>query len=347
MKKKINRILITFIIFIICVNIFYNPIPIFKNNKINNDIEKETISTDNIKSEEIIEEYLTEDILILSEKYLDLLNIIKSNNIKMPIIENMVPQGIAIIKNYIFITYYSNIKGNNSICYIMNKKGEFIKKVQLDTNSHVGGIGYDEQNEYIYIPDNNGIINIYPLEDFLLQAEVKAIQKFDNIGDNLPYYKNNKKNQIDYLYIDNNMLYIGNFSRNNQGMIKKYEIKNNEGLIELSLKKSFLVPNEIQGVVIKKIKDKEYIIMSQSYGRNKPSYLNIYEYDENIDDYRINNIKKQTYKLPPMLEQIYPTNNSLYIIFESSASLYYNCLEKVNSICILDLEKILSEFYNM
>lgn len=127
------------------------------------------------------------------------------------------------------------------------------------------------------------------------------------ISDSLINYKNNTKSQIDYLYIDNNILYIGNFSLDNTDKVKKYEIINNECIVELSLKNSFLVPNEV--LTIKKYKDREYIVMSQSYGRNRPSYLNVFEYDENITNYRDKSIKRIKYKLPPMLEQIFLEKN--------------------------------------
>lgn len=353
MKKIIRRSFIAFVLATICFYMYNCPFLEVDNNSNNdnvdnNDITNEVINTDIIEEEEQdIESWLTEDVITLLEKYPDLSNIIKSGNIRIPIIENMIPQGIAVVKKYIFISYYSNLKKNNSICYIMNKKGDLIRIVQLDTNSHVGGIGYDEKNELIWIPDNDGIVNVYSLKDFFSQNEVNAIQKFDDISDGLINYKNNAKSQIDYLYIDNNILYIGNFSLNNTGKLKKYEIINNEGLIELSLKNSFLVPNEVQGITIKKYKDKEYIIMSQSYGRYRPSYLNVFEYNENITNYRDKNIKRIKYKLPPMLEQIFLEKNFLYIIFESNAPQYYDCLEKVNSIFILDFEKILKDFYDI
>lgn len=124
-------------------------------------------------------------------------------------------------------------------------------------------------------------------------------------------------------------------------MVKEYEIikeKNNE--ITLNYLKEFKVPPQVQGIELYEYKDESYLILSCSYGRFNSSYIHIYKYKEETTDYGSSLIQKVTLKMPPMLEQITIEKKSLYILFESNAKEYSNCLEKIEYICVLDLDKI-------
>ena len=338
--KKIILCLLIFIIITITTITYLNHKSLAITN-IDNSIPIDIKKIDNITIEESINNQLPQSIMDLFDNYPALPNTIKEANIKVPIIENMVPQGMTLIKDNIFITYYSDNPNSNSICYIIDKNGSLVNIVQLDMKSHVGGLAYDEINELIYLPDNDGELNIYSLNDFLENKKVYYKQKITNISRGLKSYQNDKKTEIDYLYIDNNNLYIGNFSLDNNGLVKKYNITMQNNKINLTFQHKFKVPNKVQGLTTKEIQNKEYIIFSQSYRRNSPSYLSIYEYNDTITDFNDHKLKPFIIKLPPMLEQISVNQDYLYTLYESNANKYYNCLEKVNEIITLDLKKIL------
>lgn len=284
---------------------------------------------------------ITKDVLILLDKYPNMATTIYKSNIKMPELEQMIPQGLTITQKNIIITAYDKTGETNSKCYILNKKGLLEKIVTLDTNSHVGAIAYDKINNLLWIPVDDGHLNAYDLNEFNTKNEVKYKYSFEDVGDHLKNYENKLKNLIAYLCIKDNKLFIGSFDDKEKGLVKEYEIikeKNNE--ITLNYLKEFKVLPQVQGIELYEYKDESYLILSCSYGRFNSSYIHIYKYKEDTTDYGSSLIQKVTLKMPPMLEQITKEKKSLYILFESNAKEYSNCLEKIEYICVLDLDKI-------
>ena len=62
------------------------------------------------------------------------------------------------------------------------------------------------------------------------------------------------------------------------------------------------------------------ILFSRSFGY-KPSEIIVYEYSEDRIDY-VNTEPLKVITTYPMLEQVYPYNDELYMIFESTAYAY-------------------------
>lgn len=285
------------------------------------------------------QDYSNKEIKINLNKYPKLNNIIEYSDIEIPNQNNFIPQGIAVIKDIIYITgYYEN--NTNSKCYLIDKKGNIINTVTLDTNSHVGSIAYDKINDLIWIPDNNGILNAYNPNDFISSTKVKSQYQFNNISEYLEHYKNDNEYLIAYLYVYDKYLYIGNFSINKTCTIKKYEIIKDNNKVTLKYINKFKVPKKTQSILFMKENNKTYMILSNSYGRRKPSYINVYKYNDEIKNY--NGLEILKIKAPPMLEQINIYNKSLYFLFESNATKYWNCPEKVEYILVGNSYKLLN-----
>ena len=269
----------------------------------------------------------------LFSKYPDFKDYLIQANISIPIKDNMIPQGITIYNNLYLITAYDSLGNVNSVCYVVTKYGKLLKTIDLKTKAHVGSIVYDEFNKLIWLPDINGSLNAYKVDDFLLNDEVSPIYVFDDIGEDLFNYLNNKENDIAYLDVNNNNLYIGSFSINKEGLVKEYKINDNN----LEYISKFKVPEKVQSIAFINDDKINYMLLGRSYGRNNDSYLEIYKKEDN----KI--IKVKTLTLPPMLEQISIDDNKLYAIFESNAVKYQESKSKVKDICIFDLNKILEQ----
>ena len=80
------------------------------------------------------------------------------------------------------------------------------------------------------------------------------------------------------------------------------------------------------------------MIISRSYGRRHSSQLLVFDYSDDKKNYLKSYLK---YKFPPMLEQITIENNDLYLLFESSNKYRYTCKYIVNSLSIIDINKII------
>lgn len=278
---------------------------------------------------------------LLFDNYPDIKDIVKRTNINIPHEEYMVPQGITVMEDHIVISSYNYWdKDGKSKCYVLNSRGQIINIVILDTNSHVGGIVYDEDHKLLWMPDNNGLLNAYDSNEFLVKKRVKVKYQFNYVSDELSDFQDINKNLISSITYANGSLYISNFFISRSCIVKEYKIvENNKRIMSLSYKRSFNVPPKVQGLSFVRKKDINYIILSTSFGRREPSYLYIYEYDKNIDDY--NNQIKLTYMLPPMAEQIVTKEDEIMVLYESSADKYRDGVDRSEYITVLDLNKLI------
>lgn len=283
-----------------------------------------------------------DNIDILLKDYPQFLEIIKSAHIKIPILESLVPQGITMMGKNILISAYDFNMAKSSVIFVLNESGNVLNIISLNNKSHVGSIYYDEKREFLWIPDDNGILNVYEAKDFLSKKNLNPIYQFKNISTGLLNYLDKKKNEIAYFTIYNDMLYIGSFSNHGKGKIKKYQIIESEEGLQLIFKKDYLSPILVQGMTFYNYNNEDYLILSSSYGQKNDSHLEIYQFVDSKKD--ITKMPRQKLTLPPMVEQITIFNDSLYILFESSASNYSDTLTKIEYICELNIEDLIRNF---
>ena len=273
----------------------------------------------------------------VSHNYQDFSKLLVEANIKIPYEDDFIPQGITIVNDYIFIAGYK--ENSNSICYVIDKNGIVYNKIDLNTKSHVGSIAYDSINELIWMPDEDGLLNAYELTDFFYKSSIDYKYQFKDLANEFVSYIDKDKVSISFLTIDNSYIYIGNFSKNDKSMVKKYKI-NNKNKIKLQYINSFYLPSKTQGITFIDYNKKKYLISSNSFGRTNTSRLNIYEYKNNIEDYTNNN---KYIDIPPMSEQIQFNLNKMYVLFESGANKYSDGIDRIEYICILDILSYLKD----
>jgi len=275
----------------------------------------------------------------VSNDQLDVFN----ENIMIPKTKDMVPQGLTIAKDTFLISAY-NFKGtNNSIIYVLDIDGEKRNICTLDINSHVGGIYYDNNTDLLWVTGLNGHVNAYEIEDILNNEHAIATYDFD-VSEDLPDFKNPGQKEASFLTIHKDILYVGNFSLKRQGIVKKYRINKGEIRINLEYLSSFKIPDKVQGIAFYQDKKDAYIVMSTSFGRKSKSLIKIFKYDENIADYSNTKLPHISQELPPMSEQIIVKDKHIFILFESNANIYDNCPEKSETISLLNIDEILTNF---
>lgn len=264
-----------------------------------------------------------------------------SNNMNIPIFNNMVPQGIALYNEYILTTSYDANKESNSCVYFLDKNGNLLNTCSLSNMAHVGGIAYDKINNLVWICGTNGCIDAYNPDDLLTNKVITPLYANFDVGDGLPNYKNPFLNSAAYLTIDGDNIYIGSFSLYTKGKVKKYKIILNHEERKLTLKYQgmFLVPSKVQGFTFYKKNDQKYIIFSRSYGKDYPSVIQIFKYDDKISSYD-NNVFNIAYEAPAMLEQITCDQGLIYSIYESGAKRYSDSSDVITNIHVLDGESL-------
>lgn len=221
---------------------------------------------------------------------------------------------------------------------------------------HVGGIAVDES--YLYVT-NGSKINRLSLTELSNLPDETGIRLIDAIQTDV---------KCSYLSCDGQYLYAGEFytfdingkydtDTAHHSTISFFETSyafcNAYSLAELDgffggekVVPSFVlaVPNKVQGLV--RQSDGSFAL-STSFGRNKDSFLKIYEdvtkcendftvqYGEReIKGYFLDKASmKKSLRLPPMLEGIDSQNGTLCGIFESGAQKYSDAAFKVNFVC--------------
>lgn len=258
--------------------------------------------------------------------------------------DNYVPQGLTLFNEYVLVSSYDYNKNNNSIICVYDENGNLINECMLEHRSHVGGIAYDKKNDLLWVSTYDGYINAYDIYDVLEKDKIFARFKEINVGNNLPNYMYPWKNSVSYLGMHNDELLVGNFSLSNKGKIKRYYVEKNDNKVTLKYLGYFKIPNMVQGVTFYNKDNQEYILFSRSFGRKRPSLLEIFRYDEEIDDYDDSLLASSSLKLSPMTEQIVIENDRLYILYESNAVPYTTKQDlEFDSISVIDANSVVKK----
>lgn len=264
----------------------------------------------------------------------------QDTSVKVPIKDKMVPQGLTKVDDRYLISSYDYEGSQKSTIYVCDKDGNLENECNLDMRAHVGGISYDKNNDLIWVAASNGYVNAYNTNEMLSNKENHRICSL-NVGKGCKNYMNPLKNSISYLTVDGNYLYVGSFSLFKNGVVKKYLIENNNGEINLSLERKFKVPTKVQGMTIYRKNNKEYLILSRSFGENSPSVIQIFTFKDDINDYSNPLVKSVCYKTDAMIEQIIIDENNLYALFESSAYPYRYSSSSADNLESTDMSLIL------
>ena len=257
---------------------------------------------------------------------------------------NYVPQGIALVGDYVLTSNFDYYKDKNSMICVIDKDGKLVHKCMLDHDAHVGGITYDEVNGLLFVTGYSGYILAYDIEDILHKDKVTAKYSNINVGDGLSNYVYPWVNSASFISIHDNELLVGNFSLRNTGKVKRYKYNIVDDEIQLEYVSSFKIPDMVQGITFYKKDDKEYIIFSRSYGRDCPSVIQIFRYSEDIKNYGDEKLVSSSLRLEPMLEQITSRDNNIYALYESNARPYtVNQDTEFDSIPVIDADSLVKK----
>ena len=257
---------------------------------------------------------------------------------------NYVPQGIALVGDYVLTSNFDYYKDKNSMICVIDKDGKLVHKCMLDHDAHVGGIAYDEVNGLLFVTGYSGYILAYDIEDILHKDKVTAKYSNINVGDGLSNYVYPWVHSASFISIHDNELLVGNFSLRNTGKVKRYKYSIVDDEIQLEYVSSFKIPDMVQGITFYKKDDKEYIIFSRSYGRDCPSVMQIFRYSEDIKNYGDEKLVSSSLRLEPMLEQITSRDNNIYALYESNARPYtVNQDTEFDSIPVIDADSLVKK----
>ena len=258
---------------------------------------------------------------------------------KLPKLGTYIPQGLAVVNENIYITAYDGKKKKNSVIFEINKDNSY-RIITLDTKAHVGGITFDTKNNLFWICDTNGTISSYSYEDIINKNNVWAKTKKLNVNNN-DLINHKGQSAVAYITFYNDCLFVGNYSNNNNGILKSFNITD-DGNIDFNSLKIYKTPNKVQGITFYKDSDYTYILFSKSYGLIQPSTLSIDIFDTNKSDYRKNEFIN--YRMPRMMEEIIVDDNGNFMaIFESSAYKYKNGIKDMDEIYSTEIKRLIKK----
>lgn len=266
-------------------------------------------------------------------------------------------QGVCEIGNMTFITSYDTgyekgKKDRQMIKYstldIIGKDGE-IKTLYFPHTAHVGGIGYCDDRELIYVC-GDGKVEYYSIEQLANASDKSTIIP---IGEYEFAKKkgsgNNSITKASFLTTNKNDVWVGEFQYakdhklgfGSDPELMRYETDELGNLIP---KEMYTLPwRNVQGMCIAEYEGEEYYIFSTSEGRDNPSYLRVCT----LENGKFKESGK--IKMPCLSEQVSLTEDgNLMIVFESDCDKYgegadgNGCSTKqVGNVCYLDLEEVM------
>lgn len=240
--------------------------------------------------------------------------------------EDMTPQGLSFVENYVVISAYSKSYQYNSVLWLLDKEtGKFIKTIVLPTTSHVGGITYDREHKRLWITTTDdatssqiSAINLKTMQQDDFSKSKEAIQ-FD-------YQMNlSQIEKSSYMTYYKKALFVGYFDKDDLGHVGYYKLDKKGFPINNNGKQDNHRPSavydtveQVQGMAF--IGDK--VVFSQSYG-NKDSKLLYFDNPgiKKWNHFEEENIIEEIIT-PSYMQQIVSEKDFLYLLFESSATKY-------------------------
>lgn len=237
------------------------------------------------------------------------------NKYKLKELEDYVPQGICVIKNYVVVSMYHRYFYKKSLILIYNKKtGKFIKKAYLPSIDHIGAVTNVEGRLVISL-------NNISATDYVAIINYSQLKKIKN-GKTINYkYTVKLPGYADFAAYDGKYFWAGRSANISYASMYGYKVKIKNKKLTFTKKYSYIVPANTQGLIVEKGKGgNRKFILSQSYGVIANS--SIYTYEININKESTLGKPTNTKLIPSMVEGIVKHGRYMYMVFESAAKKY-------------------------
>ena len=276
----------------------------------------------------------------------------------------MTPQGIALTEKYILISAYSHDHKNHSVIYMLDRQThEYLKTVVLPGKPHLGGITYDPKHQRVWVTTGGlfaglSSIDLKELEDYRMQA-----------GQVVSYHQQISLKEVSHasaVTYTSGVLVVGYFTLDEYGRMATYRL-DNQGELTIdshekvssfdqgNQKRSGVTPvpssefarslgswktlDMIQGMTFYK----DYLVMSQSWGPDRPGKIYFFNLDKVDNFFSIKDAASEM-DTPPYIEQITANKDQLFAVFEGGAWPYRTRNPVlVDHVIQLDIPQLLSK----
>lgn len=241
------------------------------------------------------------------------------------------PQGICFTPDYLLVTSYTekaDVLGSLMVFDV--KTGEYLVTLGMKSKSHLGGITFDGENVWVCHSNSNTLERIsYEFIQKIAQAKPECLIDASALSDE--YKIANTPSCItfygDRLWVATHTKYL------NSKMVSYSYDKETDSLTSLS---TYKIPSKVQGVAFD---SNGTVYLSTSYGREKSSYLKVY--DSLLQMSKKPNNPEQKVEMPPCSEELALVDGNLYVLFESAGEKYLEGTDG-NGKSISPIDKVLT-----
>ena len=251
----------------------------------------------------------------------------------------MTPQGLCATEDFIFISAYCAVKKykteleenirfgkndeklsaekehkvHNSVIYILDREtGAYLKTLVLPDNNHVGGLATDGKNLFVAKSTDKQV-------SVITEAQLAlAMQKKSYTVKAVYDYTSDCGCTASVITYHNGMLWVGVFNEKDDGELNGFTVG---GKFALEKTASVKIPAKANGVAFYDFEDETCLVIGSSYGRKNLSKAYLYTVDSYGNE-NMNLKKKDTYTLPPTVQNFTFYGDKVYHIYESAATCY-------------------------
>lgn len=264
--------------------------------------------------------------------------------------DEMVPQGICAAKGYIFITAYCKGKKHNSVLHVLRQSdnkyvgtvslGHINNKTAISTYDHNGGIAYDNYKHLWIANSDSGYVSAVDVNTVVNRAKdggknraylVEYDGYFECKGSN-----GKKIKAASFLTYDDGTLWVGYCADddNNRATLYGYSISYASGKPgAVKYERAWPIQHNANGAAFVDKGGKKYLLVSNQTGKkHRESNSEIVCYLANDNGTTCSFKKIKTVQLPPMLEEVEISGNSIYSVYESAAKEYRGGVKKRGSV---------------
>lgn len=222
-------------------------------------------------------------------------------------------QGLCFTPDYILMTAYSEEKNVPGALMVFNRQsGEYLVTLGMNKESHLGGIAFDGENLWV-CHSNSTTLERISYQYIQLIANDAPGYCIDASAISDEYRLKNTPSCITYY---GGRIWVASY--NKMFHSKMYSYSYDPETDSIAMLGSYNIPSKVQGVAFD---SNGSVYLSTSLGRNKSSYLKVYNSLLSLNSYPGNPYVKV--EMPPCSEEIAIADNNLYILFESASFKYF------------------------
>lgn len=251
----------------------------------------------------------------------------------------MTPQGLCVSDEFVFVSAYCGIKRyktdleenisfgknkeklaeekdhkvHNSAIYILDREtGAYLKTLVLPDDNHVGGLATDGKNLFI-AKSSDKQISVISSAQINLAMQTKSLTVKVNYD-----LSSDCGCTASFVTYHKGILWVGVFDENADGELNGFTFGDKLRLEKVASAK---IPAKANGAAFYDYEDETCLVVGSSYGRKNLSEVYLYT----VDSYGTEGItlkKKDTYSLPPLVQNFAFYGDKVYHIYESAATCY-------------------------